>query len=128
MSVSNITGNAQMDSLFAAARNRVERGLKETNESEQQRAREAFYKAVKSCDKAAERMMDKHHESVKKSAEKLAEYLRKKAVADRAQKRADDMRTMNEDILVERINHRNMLEELRIRELNRKEILEERAG
>jgi hypothetical protein len=116
-----------MGAFFAVARDRIECGLKKAGESEERRAREAFYKAVKSCDKATERMMDKHHESVKKSAEKLAEYLRKKAVADRAQKRADDMRTMNEDILVERINHRNMLEELRIRELNRKEILEERA-
>jgi hypothetical protein len=110
LGVSNITGNTQMEAMFTMARDHAERGVKADGESERERALEAFHKAERSCDKTVGRMMDKHHESVKKSAEKLAEYLKKKALVDRARERADDMRTMNEDILVKRINHRNMLE------------------
>ena len=121
MDVSNITCNVQMGAMFAMARDHVKRGVKETDESERERALEAFRKAVRYCDRTVERMMDKHHESVKKSAEKLAEYRKKKDIADRAQKRADDTRTMREEILIERINYRNMLEELRIKALNRED-------
>ena len=56
---------------------------------------------------------------------RLAEYRKKKAIEDRARQRADDIRTINENILIERINHRNMLEEIRIREFNRGEIFKE---
>ena len=94
-------------------------------DSDQQRAREAFYKAVRSCDKAMENVMDKHHESVRESAVRLAEYRKKKAVEDRARQRAAEMRRLNENILIERINHRNMLEEIRIRDFNRRELLKE---
>lgn len=127
MNVSNITGNAQMDAMFAMARDHVKRGAKEADESERERALEAFRKAVRSCDKTVERMMDKHHESVKKSAEELAKYRKKKDITDRAQKRADDMRTLQEEILVERINYRNMLEELRVKALNREELRREQV-
>jgi hypothetical protein len=113
--------------MFAAARNHAGRGVKAAEESERERALEAFRKAARSCDKTVEHMMDKHHESVKKSAEKLAEYLKKKAAADRARERAEDTRTMNEDILIERINHRNMLEELRVKALENEKIRKERA-
>ena len=122
MGVQNID---QANSVFMSLLNDTSRKAKQGTESDQQRAREAFYKAVRSCDKAAERMVDKHLENVKKSAEKQADYRKRKAVTDRARKRADDIRTLNENILIERINHRNMLEEVRIRELNRKELLEE---
>jgi seryl-tRNA(Sec) selenium transferase len=129
MGVLNITGNThQMDAMFAMARDHAERGMKETAESERERALEAFRKAARSCDKTIERMMDKHHESVKKSAEKLAEYLKKKTAADRARERAEDIRDINGDIIVERINHRNMLEELRIKALDREKIRKERDG
>ncbi|MDR1580664.1 MAG: hypothetical protein LBS35_09930 [Synergistaceae bacterium] len=128
MSVSNITGNVQMDAMFAMARDHAKRGVKEADGSERERALEAFHKAVGACDRTVERMMDKHHESVKKSAEKLAEYLKKKALDDRARERAEDMRDMNEDIQVKRINHRNMLEELRVKALDREKIREERDG
>jgi hypothetical protein len=123
--VSNITGNVQMNAMFAMARDHVKRDVKGADESERERALEAFRKAVRSCDKTVEQMMDKHHESVKKSAEKLAEHLKKKAAADRARKRAEDTQTMNEDILIERINYRNMLEELRIKALDREKIRRE---
>jgi len=122
MSVSNIE---HAKSVFQALMNNASRKPKPGSDSDQQRAREAFYKAVRSCDKAMENLVDKHHESVRKSAVRLAEYRKRKAVEDRARQRADEIRALNEDILIERINHRNMLEEIRIREFNRKEMLKE---
>jgi hypothetical protein len=122
MGVQNIE---QSKSVFQALLNDTPRQVKHVSDGDQQRAREAFYKAVTACDKATERMVDKHLENVKKSAERLAEYRRRKAVTDSARRRADDMRTINENILIERINHRNMLEEIRVREFNRSELLRE---
>jgi ribosomal protein L22 len=125
MSIQNVE---QANLLFMNVLKDVSRKVKPIVESDQQRAHEAFYKAVRSCDKATERMVDKHLENVKKSAEAQAEYRKKKAVVDQAKQHADDMKTMNENILIERINHRNMLEELRIRETNRRELLEDDGG
>jgi hypothetical protein len=124
MSVQSIN---QANSLFIDAWNDVSRKVKHVTESDQQKAREAFYNAVRDCDRATENMVDKHLESVAESAKKLAEYRKKKAVADRAMKAADQQRVLNENILLERINYQNMLEETRIRELNRKEIMKEEA-
>jgi hypothetical protein len=120
-----VTGIEHAQSVFQAILSDVSHRASQAAETDQQRAREAFHKAVRACDKAAERMMDKHLENVRKSAERLAEYRKKKAVTDRARRRADDIRTINENILIERINHRNMLEEIRVRELNRDEILKD---
>jgi hypothetical protein len=105
------------NSLFLAARNQQVRRVKNTSDEDLQKAREFFYKAVKSCDKATERMMDKHIESVAESAKKQAEYRKKKAVVEKAREKADDTRELNESILIERINHRNMLEEIRLKNL-----------
>ena len=121
MSVPNIDHNK---SVFQALLGNAQKSKPVTG-SDQKRAREAFYKAVRSCDKALENMVDKHLESVRKSAARLAEYRKKKAIEDQARQRADMMRTINENILLERINHRNMLEEIRIRELNRSELLKD---
>jgi len=112
-------------SVFQALVSNAAKKSKTKADSNQQRAREAFYKAVRSCDKAMENVMDKHHESVKESAARLAEYRKKKAAEDRSRKRAVEMRSINEEILIERINHRNMLEEIRIRDFNRRELLKE---
>jgi hypothetical protein len=122
MSVQNINHE---QSVFQALLGDASRQARHFSEPDQQKAREAFHKALRACDKATERMVDRHLESVKKSAEKQAEYRKRKAFTDRARKRADDMRTMSENILIERINHRNMLEEIRVRELNRDEILKD---
>ncbi|MDR1651706.1 MAG: hypothetical protein LBR87_07945 [Synergistaceae bacterium] len=122
MSVQN-TG--RLNSVFMALRGGAPRKVRQVTEPERQEAREAFYKALRACDKASERMMDKHLESVAESAKKQAEYRRKKAVADRAMSEADERRALNEVVLIERINHQNMLEEARIRDLRRKELLEE---
>ncbi|MDR3281241.1 MAG: hypothetical protein LBT23_12100 [Synergistaceae bacterium] len=122
MSVQNAN---QANSLFIDAWNDVSRKVKRVTDSDQNRAREAFYKAVRACDKATESMVDRHLESVAESAKRQAEYRKKKAVADRAAKTADERRVLNADILLERINYQNMLEESRIRELNRKELMKE---
>ncbi|MDR1509359.1 MAG: hypothetical protein LBS53_06945 [Synergistaceae bacterium] len=111
--------------LFTAARDNVSRSVKRVSEEDLRRAREAFYKAARSCDKASEKMMDKHLESVAESAEKRAKYLRKKNIDDRAKKTADGMRELNEILLIERINHQNSIEEMRVREFNRKELLKQ---
>ena len=117
MSVSSIDhANSAFQALMQSA-------SKKSVANSEQSAREAFYKALRSCDKAMENMVDKHHESVRESAIRLAEYRKRKAAEDRVRQRADEMRRVNEDILIERINHRNMLEEIRIREFNRKELL-----
>ena len=121
MSVPNID---HAKSVLQTLMQGVPRKSKATADSDK-RAREAFYKAMRSCDKAMENVVDKHHESVREAAERLAEYRKKKAVEDRARQRADEMRRINENILIERINHRNLLEEIRIREFNRRELLEE---
>jgi hydroxypyruvate isomerase len=114
--------------LFGAARNNPSRAVRRVSEEDSRKAREAFYKAVRSCDKASEKMMDKHLESVAESAKKRAEYLKKKSIADRARKTADNMRELNENILIERINHQNIIEEMRVREFNRQELLKPRGG
>jgi hypothetical protein len=110
--------------LFMQAWNDNSRRVQKVSESDQQRAREAFYKAVRDCDKATEKIMDEHLERVAESAKKLAEYHRKKAITDRAMKEADIRREINEAVLIDRINHHNMLEDLRVRELNRKALAE----
>ena len=122
MSVPNIE---QTKSVFETLMVNNLQKLKPARDSDQQRAREVFYKAVRSCDKAMERVVDEHLESVRKSAVRLAEYRKKKAVEDRARQRADTMRKISENILIERINHHNMMEEIRIRALNRNELLKE---
>jgi hypothetical protein len=122
MSVPNIE---HTKSVFQALMGNASRKPKSVIDSEQQRAREAFYKAISACDKAMESVVDKHLESVRESAVRLAEYRKIKAIEDRARQRAEEIRTINENILIERINHRNMLEEIRIREFNKKEMFEE---
>ena len=122
MSVPNIE---HAKSVVEALMGNTHQRSKSARDSGDQRAREAFYKAVRSCDKAMENVVDKHLESVKKSAERLAEYRKKKAVEDQARQRADTMRKINENILIERINHHNLMEEIRVRELNRRELLKE---
>ena len=125
MSIQDIHGAGV---LFGAARNNSSRAVKRVSEEDLRHAREAFYKALRSCDKASEKMMDKHLESVAESAKKRAEYLKKKNIADRARKTADNMRELNENILIERINHQNIIEEMRVREFNREELLKQSGG
>jgi hypothetical protein len=124
MGIQNLNAS---NALFMSVLNDVNRKAKIATESDQQKAREAFYKSERSCYNAAENMMDKHLERVAKSAKEQAEYRKKKSVADRARQEADRQRNFNEDILIERINHQNMLEETRVRELNRNELLKYRA-
>jgi hypothetical protein len=118
MDIQNIHG---ANVLFTAARNHASRAVRRVSDDELRQAREAFYRAVRSCDKASERMMDKHLESVAESAKKMAEYRRKKDIEDRSRKAADNTRMLNENILTEQINHRNRIEEMRVREFNRRE-------
>jgi 2-hydroxy-3-keto-5-methylthiopentenyl-1-phosphate phosphatase len=123
MSVRNIT---EANALFMPAWKNVTRKLKETEESERQKAMEMFGKAMRTCDEASERMMDKHLETVAKSAKELAEYHKRKAVFDRMKESADEQRMINERIVLNRINQRNLLEEIRTDDINKKELAEKK--
>jgi hypothetical protein len=113
-----------MNALFLPAWNDAKRNAKKQAEpSEQQKAMEAFAKALKDCDKATERMMDKHHQTVAESAKKIAAYRKKKAVDDRRVQEAENQRLLQENLMIQRINHRNMLEEIRIEDINRREFM-----
>lgn len=79
-----------------------------------------YYKAVRDCDKAMETVMDKHHESVAKSAEKMKEYRSKKAREDAVRKAADDRRRMNEEAAVRAVDYREFMQELRLSDENRR--------
>ncbi|MDR1516196.1 MAG: hypothetical protein LBS45_10930 [Synergistaceae bacterium] len=125
MSVNNVTdANALFPQEFknAAVKANLRRTGKPT-ESERKRAMEMFGKALRDCDKATERMMDKHIESVAKSAKELAEYRKRKAQADRIKASANEQRLLNEKILISRINQRNLLEEMKTDDINRRELL-----
>ncbi|MDR3320839.1 MAG: hypothetical protein LBS93_00190 [Synergistaceae bacterium] len=120
MSVNNVT---DAKALFSQAWNNVSRAAKKTEESERQKAMEMFGKALQDCEKASEDMMDKHHEIVVKSAKKLAEYHKRKAVFDRIRANADEQKMINERIVVNRLNQHNMLEEIRSDDVSRRELL-----
>ena len=115
MSVPSISHSKSVLQTFPADAARKPKAL---SFSDEKRAREAFYNAVRDCDKAMENVIDKHLESVKEAAIRLAEYRKRKAVEDRARNQADMMRELNEKILIERINNRNMLEEMRMKRVN----------
>jgi hypothetical protein len=120
MSVNNVT---DANALFLKTWNDVARQPKKPAKSEQQKAMEMFGKAVQNCEKASERMMDKHLESVAKSAKELAVYHKRKAVFDRMKTSADEQKMLNEKILLSHINQRNMLQEMRVDDINRQELL-----
>ncbi|MDR1915544.1 MAG: hypothetical protein LBQ58_03095 [Synergistaceae bacterium] len=120
MGIQNIS---DVNAMFLSAARDAARKIKHIEQSDQERAMEAFYKAVRSCDKASERMMDKHLESVAESAKKLAEYRKRKAQLDKVLESAERQRFFNESVMIERINHRNMLNEARMEDLKRREVL-----
>lgn len=119
MSIGNLR---DANALFLPMWNKVVREVKKPPPTEQEQVMHAFRKALRSCDKATENMMDKHHETVAKSAKKIAEYRKKKAQQDRIHEAALERELINESIMIQRINHRNMLEEIRVDELNRDEM------
>jgi hypothetical protein len=123
MSVNNVTDVSALflQELKNTAKNR--RKVSDPTESERKKAMEMFGKALRDCDKAMERVMDKHIESVAKSAKEQAQYRKRKAQADRAKASAEDQRLFNEKILLSRINQRNLLEEIRADDINRREQL-----
>jgi hypothetical protein len=124
MSVNNVTDANAF--LLQARENaaRTARAVKSQSESEREKAMEMFGKALHDCDKAMERVMDKHIESVAKSAKELAERRKRRALAERIQDSADEQRLMNEKIILNRINQRNLLAEIKADDINRRELLE----
>jgi histone H3/H4 len=124
MSVNNVTDAA---AFLSHARENVARAARAVNnqtEAGQKKAMEMFGKALRDCDKAMERVMDKHIESVAKSAKELAERRKRKAIAERVKDSADAQQLMNEKIIINRINQRNLLAEIKADDINRRELLE----
>ncbi|MDR1471672.1 MAG: hypothetical protein LBS75_04035 [Synergistaceae bacterium] len=118
-----IEGASGVGDLVRSVARDISHKVRETERSSWERAMEEFRKAVRACDKASERMMDEHLESVAESAKRMAEYRARKARLDYALESAERQRLFNENIMIQRINHRNLLEERRVDELNRRELL-----
>ena len=126
MSVNNVMdANARfLQELKNTAKNR--RKVTSPAESERKKAMEMFGKALYDCNKAMERVIDKHIESVAESAKELAQYRKRKALADRAKASAKEQRLLNEKILISRINQRNLLEEIKADDMDKRELLARR--
>jgi hypothetical protein len=118
MSVINVT---DANSLFMQERDKSARQAKKTVKSDQREAMELFGKVLQDCEKASERMMDKHHETVAKSARELAEYHKRKAVFDRMKASADEQRMINEQIVLNRINQHALLKDMRADDIAERE-------
>ncbi len=119
MDVRNV---GEVRALFNKVYERAARNLKKIDEESQKKAMEAFGKALRACDRASERMIDKHHESVAKSAKMRAEYHKRKYQLDKIRAAAEKQELINESVMIQRLNHRNMLEEIRVDQLNREEM------
>ena len=118
----NISGIKSADLLFAPAWENAARRTERTDKSQQEEAEEAFGKAVRACDRESERMVDRHHESVAKSAKERAIYQRKKAITDRVRTDAQKRDILNETVMIQRLNHRNMLKESLMKDIKQEEI------
>jgi hypothetical protein len=111
--------NAKLFSDWNEARAEVQKQQKPKTERE--KAMETFAEAMRDCDKAIENIVDKHHETVAKSAKKQAEYRKELARQEQIQRRMDEQRLFHEEALISQLNLRNMLKEDRFEEMERRE-------
>ena len=84
----------------------------------------AYYNVMHNCDKAMQDVMDKHHETVAKSAKKMKEYRRKKAREDAVREAARERRQVYEEAAVRTLNKREFMKELRLEDEQRREMFE----
>ena len=120
MNISSLSG---AESLFLPAWENASRRRECPKSSDQMEdATEAFNKAKGACDREAERMMDRHHESVAKSAKERVIYQKKKAMIDRVRIETQKKDMFNETVMIQRLNHRNMLKENLMKDLSQDEI------
>ncbi|MDR0615266.1 MAG: hypothetical protein LBG29_00505 [Synergistaceae bacterium] len=124
MSVNNVTDAGAFLSQVREYAAKAAKTLNDQKEAERKKAMEAFGQALYACDKAIERVMDKHIESVAKSAKELAEYRKRKAIAERIRDSADERYLMNERIILDRINQRNELAAMKADDIKRRELQE----
>ncbi|GHV29779.1 hypothetical protein FACS1894167_09580 [Synergistales bacterium] len=118
-----INGINNSNSMFMDMWEKATRNIKKTEKSDQEKGMELFGKALDDVNKASDRMMDDHLESVAKSAKEQAEYRKKKAVQEKAEQSAEDMKLFAEQALLNRINQRAMMSELRGDEEERRNLL-----
>lgn len=109
-----------MDSIGAAATflsdwNDAKASAKQVSaqrsKTDRDKAMETFAEAMRDCDKAIENVVDKHQETVAKSAEKLKEYHKKLKLEEERAKHAEEQRLFYEEALISSINQRNFLME-----------------
>jgi hypothetical protein len=124
MSVNNVMDAGTLLSQAREYAAKAAKAMNDQKEAERKKAMEAFGQALRDCDKAIERVMDKHIESVAKSAKELAEYRKRKAIAERIRDSADERRLMNERIIIDRINQRNELAAMKADDIKRRELLD----
>lgn len=116
------------NALFLPAWNEAQKRAKpQDGDSDRQKAMEAFAKAMRDCDKAMENVMDKHHESVAKSAQKRDEYRKKRAQQERLQKTAEARRDFNRQAVAQAQERRELTNELRIEAAERQARFDMRA-
>lgn len=122
MGMDNIgAANAKLLSDWNEARAEVQKQARQKPKSDREKAMEAFADALRDCDKAIENVVDKHHESVAKSAKMRDEYRKEVALQERIQKSADDQHRFHEEALINQLNLRNMLKERQVEETERRE-------
>ncbi len=122
MGMGNIgAANAMLLSDWNEARAKVQKQMRQKSTTDREQAMVVFADAMMDCDKAIENIMDKHHESVAKSAKKRDAYRKKVALQEQIQKRAEEQRRFHEEALINQLNLRNMLKELRIEDMERRE-------
>jgi hypothetical protein len=113
--------NAAFLSDWNEAQAQMKRQAQRKPKDDRERAMEAFADVMRDCDKAIENIVDKHHESVAKSAKERDEYRKKTALQEQIQKRADEQRRFHEERLINQINLRNMMKEQMLEDQERRE-------
>ena len=126
MSVNATTGaNASILSMWKHMQQTRKSDTQQTSLSQKEKGMKVYWDAVRSCDKAMANVVDKHHESVRKSAKQRDEYRKKQRQLERAQEQADKIRDMNELRLLEQIKQRAIFEQMRINGEDQRALLQE---
>lgn len=127
MNVTTATGAGSSLLSMWSHMQRTRKSPQQTSQSQKEQAMKVYWDGVRSCDKAMEDVVDKHHESVRKSAKLRDEYRKKQKQLERAQDQADKIRDMNELRLLSQIKQRAIFEQMRVNEEDQRELLK-RAG
>lgn len=121
MSTDNVGAAATFLSDWNDANGSMKQRVQNRNRTMREQAMESFADAMRDCDKAVEGIVDKHHESVAKSAEKLKEYHARVAREESRRRAAEEQRLFYEEALISALNARNIRQEDALRDQERRE-------